>query len=99
MKDKVYYDENCYVCSLEINAIRNRGEACGIEFVDISSDEFKTDGRDYDSEMVGEFDGEETIGIETFRKMYETMGFSRAVDDRDWETNSIPQASPRFLIA
>lgn len=79
MKDKVYYDENCYVCSLEINAIRSRGEACGIEFVDISSDEFKTGGRDYDSEMVGQFDGEETIGIETFRKMYEAMGFNRAV--------------------
>ena len=41
VKDKVYYDENCYVCSLEINAIRKRGEACGIEFVDISADGFR----------------------------------------------------------
>ena len=55
MKDKVYYDENCYVCSLEINAIRNRGESCGIEFVDISSDTFP---EEYDKEMIGSFDGE-----------------------------------------
>ena len=79
MSDKVYYDESCYVCSLEINAVRRRGEACGIEFVDISSNEFKPGDHDYDSEMVGEFNGEATVGIETFRKMYETMGFRRAV--------------------
>tara|TARA_Y100000114_G_scaffold97204_1_gene90513 strand:- start:318 stop:704 length:387 start_codon:yes stop_codon:yes gene_type:complete len=82
MTDKVYYDESCYVCSLEINALRSRGEACGIEFIDISSDEFKSgehDDHDYDSEMVGEFAGEETIGVETFRKMYEKMGFTRLV--------------------
>ncbi len=79
MSDKVYYDENCYVCSLEINAVRTRGEACGIEFIDISGAEFKHGDRDYDSEMIGKFDGEETVGIETFRKMYEKLGFRRAV--------------------
>ena len=78
MKDKVYYDENCYVCSLEINAIRKRGEACGIQFVDISADSFNLEG-DYDTEMVGEFEGEQTVGIETFRLMYEKMGFKRSV--------------------
>ena len=78
-KDKVYYDESCYVCSLEINAIRKRGEACGIEFIDIGSSDFGFADRDYDTEMVGEFDGEETVGAETFRKMYERMGFKRAV--------------------
>jgi hypothetical protein len=76
--DKVYYDESCYVCSLEINAVRNRGEACGIEFVDISSPDFNKDGN-YDDEMIGEFDGAETVGVETFRKMYERMGFVRTV--------------------
>ena len=79
MGDKVYYDESCYVCSLEINTIRKKGEACGIEFIDISSNEFKPGDHDYDSEMVGEFNGEATVGIETFRKMYETMGFKRSV--------------------
>ncbi len=78
MSDKVYYDESCYVCSLEINALRKRGEACGIEFVDISRPDFKNIG-DYDSEMIGEFDGDQTVGVETFRKMYEKMGFKRAV--------------------
>lgn len=78
MKDKVYYDENCYVCSLEINAIRERGEKCGIEFVDISSPDFQEEG-DYDVEMIGEFDGKTTIGVETFRSMYEKMGFTKAV--------------------
>ena len=79
MSDKVYYDGNCYVCSLEINTIKKRGEACGIEFVDISSSSFSDCSRDYDSEMVGEFDQKETVGIETFRKMYEKMGFKKSV--------------------
>lgn len=83
MKDKVYYDESCYVCSLEINTIRKRGEACGIEFVDISSEEFKNSKNkvwnDFDTEMVGEFSEDVTVGMETFRRMYEKMGFRRAV--------------------
>ena len=78
MTDKVYYDENCYVCSLEINTIRKRGEACGIEFVDISVDSFDREG-DYDTEMVGEFEGKQSVGIETFRLMYEKMGFEGVV--------------------
>jgi predicted DCC family thiol-disulfide oxidoreductase YuxK len=78
VSDKVYYDESCYVCSLEINTLRKRGEACGIEFVDISSPEFEETG-DYDSEMIGEFGGQKTVGVETFRVMYEKMGFTRLV--------------------
>lgn len=78
-KSKVYYDESCYVCSLEINTIRKKGEACGIEFVDISSSDFDSAGRDFESEMIGEFGGEETSGIETFRMMYEKMGFKKSV--------------------
>ena len=83
MKNKVYYDESCYVCSLEINTIRKRGEACGIEFVDISTEEFKNSKNkvwnDFDTEMIGEFDDDLTIGIETFRRMYDAMGYKRAV--------------------
>ena len=79
MSKKVYYDESCYVCSLEINAVRKKGESCGIEFVDISSSDFSSDGRDFESEMIGEFDGEQTIGPETFRRMYEEMGFKKSV--------------------
>jgi len=83
MKDKVYYDESCYVCSLEINTIRKRGEACGIEFVDISSEEFKQSKNkvwnDFETEMIGEFDEDITVGAETFRKLYKKMGFKRAV--------------------
>ena len=78
-KDKVYYDESCYVCSLEINAVRERGEACGIEFIDISNSDFGFADRDYDTEMIGEFGGQETVGIETFRLMYEKMGFTKSV--------------------
>lgn len=84
MKDKVYYDDNCYVCSLEINAIRKRGEACGIEFIDISTAEFDAEGKDFDTEMIGEFAGSETVGIETFRKMYEKLGYERAVAVSRW---------------
>ena len=79
MKDKVYYDESCYICSLEINTIRKKGEACGIEFIDISSPDFTSSGEDFETEMVGEFGGEKTVGAETFRKMYERLGFRRTV--------------------
>ncbi len=78
-KDKVYYDESCYVCSLEINAVRKRGEACGIEFIDISAPDFGFADKNFEDEMIGQFDGEETIGVETFRKMYERMGFKKSV--------------------
>ena len=29
--------------------------------------------------MIGEFDGQTTVGVETFRVMYEKMGFTRLV--------------------
>ena len=79
MADKVYYDESCYVCSLEINAVRKRGEACGIEFIDISSDDFDGNREDFEKEMVGWFDQKATKGPETFRLMYKKMGFHRCV--------------------
>ena len=79
MGDKVYYDESCYVCSLEINTIRERAEACGIEFIDISSDEFDGNVEEFEKEMIGWFDQKATKGPETFRLMYEKMGFSKAV--------------------
>ena len=74
MSDKVYYDESCYVCSLEINAVRKRGEACGIEFIDISSDDFDGNREDFEKEMIGWFGQKATKGPETFRLMYEKMG-------------------------
>lgn len=76
---KVYYDESCYVCSLEINAVRKKGEACGIQFIDISSPDFGDTDRDFETEMVGEFDGSPTVGAETFRRMYEEMGYKKSV--------------------
>jgi len=79
MSDKVYYDESCYVCSLEINTIRERAEACGIEFIDISSDDFDGNVEEFEKEMIGWFDQKATKGPETFRLMYEKMGFSKAV--------------------
>lgn len=79
MGDKVYYDESCYVCSFEINSIRKRGEACGIDFVDISDEEFRSNGKDFDTEMIGEFGGKETSGAETFRQLYLKMGFEKSV--------------------
>jgi hypothetical protein len=79
MKDKVYYDESCYICSLEINTIRQRGEACGIRFIDISGADFGFVDWDFKSEMIGEFDGAKTVGAETFRALYDRMGFHRSV--------------------
>ena len=73
MKSKIYYDDDCYVCSLEINAIRERGEKCGIEFVDISAPGFGPNGKEYETEMIGEFDGLETKGPETFRKCMRSL--------------------------
>ena len=79
MSDKVYYDESCYVCSLEIGAIRNRAEACGIKFIDISANDFDGNVADFEKEMIGWFDQKATKGPETFRLMYEKMGFTKSV--------------------
>jgi predicted DCC family thiol-disulfide oxidoreductase YuxK len=78
MKDKVYYDDDYYVCSIEINALRKKGEKCGIEFIDIADKDFGNP-EPYMVEMIGQFDGEETVGAETFIKMYETIGFKKLV--------------------
>lgn len=78
-KDIIYYDDSCYVCSLEINAIKKRGESCGIYFVDISDESFDASKKDYETEMIGQFSGEETVGVETFRRLYEKMGFKKSV--------------------
>ena len=79
MSDKVYYDDSCYICSLEINTIRSRGEACGIEFIDISADDFDGNVEDFEQEMVGWFDQKATKGPETFRLMYDKMGVHKSV--------------------
>ena len=79
MADKVYYDNDCYVCSLEISAIRERGESCGIEFIDISADDFDGNIEDFEDEMIGWFDQKATKGPETFRLMYDKMGFKKSV--------------------
>ena len=79
MSHKVYYDESCYVCSLEINALRKRGEACGIEFIDISDEGFDGHREDFEKEMIGWFDQKATKGPETFRLMYDKMGFHKCV--------------------
>ena len=78
MKDKVYYDGDCYVCSIEINTLRKKGEQCGIEFIDITDKDFGNPDP-YMVEMIGEFQGKKTVGAETFRKMYEAIGFKRIV--------------------
>ncbi len=78
MSDKVFFDDSCYVCSLEISTIRKRGEACGIEFVDISAKDF-ANASEYEKEMIGEFDGKRTVGADTFRALYEKMGFVKTV--------------------
>lgn len=78
-KNKIYYDESCYICSFEINTVREKGESCGIEFIDISSGDFDSDGCDFESEMIGEFNGIRTVGVETFRRMYEEMGYKKSV--------------------
>lgn len=79
MSKKVYYDESCPVCSFEIKTIRKRGESCGIQFIDISDPSFDSGGLDFESEMIGEFGGVKTQGAETFRRMYEEMGFKKIV--------------------
>ena len=63
---------------MEISTIRKRGEACGIEFVDISAKDF-ANANEYEKEMIGEFDGKRTVGADTFRALYEKMGFVKTV--------------------
>ena len=59
--------------------IRKRGESCGIKFIDISRSDFGFIDGNFDIEMIGEFNGQETFGIDTFREMYNKMGFTKIV--------------------
>ena len=55
--NKVYWDDECYVCSLEIELLQNKNPNCNIEFIKISSLKDKTN---YTNEMIGEFNGIKT---------------------------------------
>jgi len=74
--NKVYWDDKCYVCSLEIELLQNKNPNCNIEFIKISSLKDKTN---YINEMIGEFNGIKTIGPETIRRMYDELGYHKLV--------------------
>jgi hypothetical protein len=78
MPNRVFWDAACHACYAEISMIQKLGEEQGLEFVDISAADFQTskaayidhETTEYNIEMVGEFDGKQTLGVETFRRMY-----------------------------
>jgi predicted DCC family thiol-disulfide oxidoreductase YuxK len=75
-KNKVYWDDACYVCSFEVNILKKRHPDCQLEFVKISELPDKTP---YMKEMIGEFEGQRTSGPDTIRFIYEELGYSRLV--------------------
>ena len=76
--NRVFWDAACHACYAEISMIQKLGEKQDLEFVDISAPDFDArkdqyiDGATtpYAVEMIGEFDGVQTVGVETFRRMY-----------------------------
>jgi len=73
---KVYWDDYCYVCFFEIEALKRNNPECNIEFINISSLDNKAA---YMDQMVGEFDGKKTVGPDTIRRMYYELGHHQLV--------------------
>jgi len=73
---KVYYDDACYVCSFEVNVLKNKNPNCGIDFVKISD---LPDQAPYMKEMIGDFEGIHTSGPETIRSIYAELGYHKLV--------------------
>lgn len=76
MKNKVFYDDACYVCSFEVNVLRKKNPNCEIEFVRISDLPEKAP---YMKEMIGDFQGLKTTGPETIRSIYAELGYHKLV--------------------
>ena len=75
-KNKVYYDDACYVCSFEVRVLRKQSPNCDIEFVRISE---LPEQAPYMQEMIGDFKGRSTSGPETIRSIYGELGYHRLV--------------------
>lgn len=76
-KNRVYWDDACYVCSFEVNLLRKHNPNCDIDFVKISE---LPDQAPYMQEMIGEFKGQRTSGPDTIRFIYDELGFHKLVN-------------------
>ena len=84
MSDKVFYDDDCYICSAVINCVREDGECRGIKFINISADDFNNFGIRYHEFMVGHFNNQLTLGPETMRALFKKAGYRKTVKVSKW---------------
>ncbi|MCF7808145.1 MAG: DCC1-like thiol-disulfide oxidoreductase family protein [Candidatus Marinimicrobia bacterium] len=75
-KNRVYWDDACYICSFEVNVLKKQNPDCGIDFVKISD---LPEQAPFMQEMIGEFNGKRTSGPDTIRFIYEELGHHKLV--------------------
>ncbi len=82
---EVFYDGECPLCRREIEMVRRMDRRARVRFVDIADRRFDPSevGRTKDELMAKIHarlaDGSVIDGVETFRRMYEAVGFRRLV--------------------
>jgi predicted DCC family thiol-disulfide oxidoreductase YuxK len=78
-KTKVYFDGDCYVCSLEMQHYSKNKGACDLQLVDISQKGFsaETEGLDpkriHDAFHVRSADGRLIEGVDAFREIWKQL--------------------------
>lgn len=82
---EVFFDGECPLCAREINMLRNMDKGNQIAFTDIASSSFSAAsyGQNMDTLMgsmhVRLADGTWIEGVESFRRLYGTLGFTSIV--------------------
>jgi predicted DCC family thiol-disulfide oxidoreductase YuxK len=82
---EVFFDGECPLCLREIKMLRRRDRAQQLSFTDISAPGFSAEARGYSHErLMAEMhartpEGETLVGVEVFRRIYDSLGFSRLV--------------------
>tara|TARA_B100001175_G_scaffold273025_1_gene246499 strand:+ start:33 stop:368 length:336 start_codon:yes stop_codon:yes gene_type:complete len=75
-KNKVYWDDQCYICSLSIEFLKNKYSNSNIEFIKISSLDNMSN---YMNEVKGIFSEKKTLGPDTIRNIYSELGYYKFV--------------------
>lgn len=82
---EVFYDGDCPLCLREINMLKRMDKRCKIEFTNIADPNFKAEElgipySDLMAEIYGRLpDGTFVKGVEVFRHLYSSVGFSWVV--------------------
>lgn len=87
---EAFFDDRCHLCHAEVALLRRWDRRKRIDFIDISSPNFKAEkyGKSLD-ELMGHMharlpDGTWVVGVEVFRRLYQIVGLGLPVAVSRW---------------